>query len=356
MIAALLVLSVIILFHEFGHFLLARLNGVTVVEFSMGFGPRLLTHVSKKSGTRYSWKLFPLGGSCMMYGEDEELEAENGAPAEGSFNSKTPLQRISVIAAGPIFNFIMAFVFASIIVSWAGIDPSQIKGITEGSPAESAGLMAGDRITRLNGRTIHLSREITTYFLVNGGRPVDVSYERYSEAAGTWEEGMVSLVPQYSQERGAYMMGVKLGGIRPAAGGILEILQYGAYEVRYWIYAVIDSLKLMVTGNVSTDDIAGPVRMVAIIDDTVQETKVYGFVTMMMNLLNLSVLFSANLGVMNLLPLPALDGGRLVFLAWELVTRKPVDQRVEGAVHLAGLALLMTLMVFVVFNDLRNLF
>jgi regulator of sigma E protease len=119
---------------------------------------------------------------------------------------------------------------------------------------------------------------------------------------------------------------------------------------------VVDSLKLLVSGQVGTDEIAGPVRIVTIIDETVEENKQYGFMTVFMNLLNLMVMFSANLGVLNLLPFPALDGGRLVFLFWELLTRRPVNARLENAVNLAGMALLMTFMVFVVFNDLRYLF
>lgn len=356
MIITLLVLSVIVLFHEFGHFLLSRLNGVAVVEFSLGFGPRLFSYVSKKSGTRYSWKLFPLGGSCAMYGEDEEIQEEDNMLTGGSFGSKTALQRMSIVAAGPVFNFIMAFVFAVVIVSWAGIDSSGIIGVADGSPAMEAGMKEGDKITKLNGRTIHLSREISTYMMMNGGRSVKVTYERFDESAGTWVTKQAVIMPEFSSETGAYRLGVSLGALRRQPQGILEILRYGGYEVRYWIYAVIDSLRMMVAGNVSADDIAGPVRIVAIIDDTVQETKQYGFMTVLMNLLNLSVLLSANLGVMNLLPFPALDGGRLVFLTWELISRRPVNQRIEGVIHMAGLMVLMVFMVFVIFNDLRNIF
>ena len=126
--------------------------------------------------------------------------------------------------------------------------------------------------------------------------------------------------------------------------------------MRFWILSVTDSLKMMVRGQVDSDDIAGPVRIVTIINDTVEENIQYGFITVLMNLFNLMVMFSANLGVMNLLPVPALDGGRLVFLLWEFLTRKPVNQRIENAVNMTGMALLMTFMVFVIFNDIRNIF
>lgn len=350
MLVALLVLSVIVLFHEFGHFLFARLNHVMVVEFSVGFGPRLISWVSKKSGTRYSLKLLPLGGSCAMLGEDEDEQME------GAFGTKSPLARISIIAAGPIFNFIMAFVFALVIISYVGYDAPKLAGVTEGYAAEAAGLQSGDVITGLGKKNVKIARDITLYLLVNPKEPVEVSYERLNEVSGKWEEHSTVLTPKYSEETGTYMLGFQLYGYRTPVGGPLEALEYSAYEVKYWIISVIESLKMMVTGSVSTDDIAGPIRIVNMIDDTVEKTKEFGFVTVLLNILNLSVLFSANLGIMNLLPLPALDGGRLIFLFLELVRGKPVEQRFEGAVHMTGMALLMVLMVFVIFNDLRNIF
>lgn len=356
MILALLVLSVIVLFHEFGHFLLARLNGITVVEFSLGFGPRLLSHVSKKSNTRYSVKLFPLGGSCAMLGEfgDEEEEA---VESSGSFFSKSPLARMSVIAAGPVFNFILAFVFAAVIVAWAGYDPPVVKSVTEGQAAEAAGLQAGDVITKIGNRRVMIARDMVLYMIVNGKQDAALQYKRYDAATDTWKKYETFLdADQFVNQGGRYLVGVSFSGYRSPGTSLPEIIKYGAAEVRYTILSVIDSLKELVKGHVGTDDIAGPIRIVSMIDNTVEEVSQYGTITVIMNLLNLMVMFSANLGVMNLLPFPALDGGRLVFLLWEFVTRRPVDQRIEGAVTMAGMALLMTFMVFVLFNDLRFLF
>ena len=356
-LAAVVVLGGIILFHEFGHYLLARLNGIAVVEFSVGFGPRLLSWVSQKTGIRYSLKLLPLGGSCAMLGEfgEDEDEKEEVPDVKGvSFFDKGPLAKMAVIAAGPIFNFILAFVFSLVILSWAGIDPAVIAGTSEGMPAETAGLKEGDVITKLDGRKIHLSREISMYLMSAGQDPVNVEYRRYDEASSVWTTEHTVIRPEFRD--GRYYLGVVLRGYRDAAKSPLQLLQYSAYEVRYWILTVLDSLKMIVGGKVTTNDIAGPVRIVTIIDQTVEENTQYGFVTVVMNLLNLMVMFSANLGVMNLLPFPALDGGRLVFLLWELVTGHPVSQRIEGAVNMTGMALLMTFMVFVVWNDLRILF
>ena len=356
-LAAVVVLGGIILFHEFGHYLLARLNGIAVVEFSVGFGPRLLSWVSKKTGIRYSLKLLPLGGSCAMLGEfgEDEDEKEEVPDLKGvSFFDKGPLAKMAVIAAGPIFNFILAFVFSLVILSWAGIDPAVIAGTSEGMPAETAGLKEGDVITKLDGRKIHLSREISMYLMTAGQDPVQVEYRRYDETSSSWTTEHTVIQPEFKD--GRYYLGVILQGHRDAPESLVQVLQYSVYEVRYWILTVIDSLKMIVGGKVTTNDIAGPVRIVTIIDQTVEENTQYGFVTVVMNLLNLMVMFSANLGVMNLLPFPALDGGRLVFLFWELVTGHPVSQRIEGAVNMTGMALLMTFMVVVVLNDLRILF
>ena len=356
-LAAVVVLGGIILFHEFGHYLLARLNGIAVLEFSVGFGPRLLSWVSKKTGIRYSLKLLPLGGSCAMLGEfgEDEDEKEEVPDLKGvSFFDKGPLAKMAVIAAGPIFNFILAFVFSLVILSWAGIDPAVIAGTSEGMPAETAGLKEGDVITKLDGRKIHLSREISMYLMTAGQDPVQVEYRRYDETSSSWTTEHTVIQPEFKD--GRYYLGVILQGHRDAPESLVQVLQYSVYEVRYWILTVIDSLKMIVGGKVTTNDIAGPVRIVTIIDQTVEENTQYGFVTVVMNLLNLMVMFSANLGVMNLLPFPALDGGRLVFLFWELVTGHPVSQRIEGAVNMTGMALLMTFMVFVVLNDLRILF
>ena len=356
-LAAVVVLGGIILFHEFGHYLLARLNGIAVVEFSVGVGPILKSWVSQKTGIRYSLKLLPLGCSCAMLGEfgEDEDEKEEVPDVKGvSFFDKGPLAKMAVIAAGPLFNFILAFVFSLVILSWAGIDPAVIAGTSEGMPAETAGLKEGDVITKLDGRKIHLSREISMYLMTAGQDPVQVEYRRYDETSSSWTTEHTVIQPEFKD--GRYYLGVILQGHRDAPESLVQVLQYSVYEVRYWILTVIDSLKMIVGGKVTTNDIAGPVRIVTIIDQTVEENTQYGFVTVVMNLLNLMVMFSANLGVMNLLPFPALDGGRLVFLLWELVTGHPVSQRIEGAVNMTGMALLMTFMVFVVWNDLRILF
>ena len=423
---AILIFSVIIIFHELGHFLLAKSNGIKVTEFSLGMGPRLLS--TQKGETRYSLKLFPIGGSCMMVGEDDDDDSE------GSFNKASVWARISVVAAGPIFNFILAFVFAMIITSVAGYDPARVLQVEENSPAAKAGLREGDIITEFQGRNIVLGRDLDSYMMLHGlededitltykrdGKEKEVSFEAYSE-----EKYMLgfSYVPTPDGEpevtqvvlNGAMMeAGVQAGDIireingeaietsqeiqeywekNPLDGSeislgierdgevqtislkpqmtkqidtgfvynlyrektnFLGVLRYSASEVRYWISNTIESLMMLIKGQFSVNDLSGPVGIIDVIGDSYEEAKEEGTVMVWLQMLYWAILLSANLGVMNLLPIPALDGGRLVFLAVEAVRKKKLDPNVEGMIHFAGFVLLMLLMVFVMFNDFRRL-
>lgn len=257
--------------------------------------------------------------------------------------------RIKVIAAGPVFNFILAFVFACLIVGYTGYDPAEVISVVDGYPAKEAGIREGDVIKSLNGSRIHVYREVQNYTMFHPGETLEVVYERDGRDYET------VITPRYSEENGGYLMGITGGTYRPTEN-ILQTLEYGAYEVTYWIRLVVKSLGMLIQGQVGRDDIAGPVRIVAMIDSTVEMTRPYGLAIVLLELANLTVMLSANLGVMNLLPIPALDGGRLVFLLIEALRGKPVDPEKEGMVHLTGMALLMTLMVFILFNDISNLF
>lgn len=338
-VIALLVFSVIILFHEFGHFLLAKLNKITVVEFSLGMGPRLISF--EAGGTRYSWKLLPFGGSCMMLGEDGEEEEE------GSFGSKSVWARMSVIAAGPIFNFILAFIMALFIVGNLGYDVPVLLNVTEGMPAADAGLQAGDRIVKMNGKRIHLYREVQNYSMFHQGETVVFQYERDGEL----HEATVT--PELTN--GSYKYGIGGNINYRQRTNVLETLEYSAYEVYYWIDTTVSSLGLLFKGGVQLDDMSGPVGVVDAIGTTYQESRDEGAFYVWMNLLNIAILLSANLGVMNLLPIPALDGGRLAFLIVEAVRRRRVEPELEAKIHFAGLMLLMLLMVVVMFNDVKKL-
>ena len=421
---AIIIFSVIVVFHELGHFLLAKKNGIEVTEFSLGMGPRLLSTV--KGNTRYSLKLFPIGGSCMMVGEDGEEEGP------GSFGHASVWGRISVVAAGPIFNFILAFVFALIITSVMGYDPPKVLSVEENSPAEEAGLQEGDIITSFQGKHISIGRDISLYESLYGmqqdqikmtvkrdGKKIDLNFKAASERkymlgfsyvpdgepeitevfvdgammkAGVLAGDVITAVDgtkvSTGEELQAYLEEHPLGEnavtitvsrdgnekeftVQPTVRtqvstgfvynlyrektNFFGVLKYSAVEVRYWISSTIDSLGLLIKGTFRVNDLSGPVGIVDAIGSSVEEAKSEGAVVMWMQMFYWAILLSANLGVMNLLPLPALDGGRLVFLLIEAVTKKKVNPNIEGMIHFAGFVLLMALMVFVFMNDLKRL-
>lgn len=339
-IIALLIFSLIVVIHELGHFLLAKKNGIGVIEFSLGMGPRLLSFV--KGETRYSIKLLPFGGSCMMVGEDGVSEDEK------AFGNKPVWARIAVVAAGPIFNFILAFILSLIIVGKVGYDAPVIGGLMEGYPAEEAGLQEGDIIKKLNGEGINLYREVSFYIQFHQGETVEMVYERDGQTSTAVIE------PKLSDD-GIYLMGITNSG-GYTKGNIIDTVKYSAFEVLYWIETTVKSLGMLLGGEVRADQVSGPVGIVNIIGDTYEATKADGILYTILNMMNISILLSANLGVMNLLPIPALDGGRLVFLIIEAVRGKPIDPKKEGLVHFIGFMFLMALMVFVMFNDIMNLF
>ena len=340
-ILIILVFGVIVFFHEFGHFIVAKMNKIAVMEFSIGMGPAIFS-IQKKE-TKYSLRLLPIGGYCMMMGEDGESEDEN------AFNNKPLLARILVIAAGPVFNFILAFLLALIVIGAAGFDRPEVKGVMEGYPAEEAGLQAGDIIKEINGKNIHIYREVSVYTLFHSNENLEVTYERDGE------EYTCTISPKYNEEAGRNLFGIYGNTVRER-GNLFETIKYSAYEVKYWIEVTMDSLKMLVTGRVSVNELSGPVGIVKNIGDTYDESKAAGTLSVVLTLINYSIMLTANLGIMNLLPLPALDGGRLVFLIIEAIRKKRVDPDKEGMVHFIGLMLLLALMVLVMFNDIRKLF
>ena len=253
-IIAILIFSAIILFHELGHFLLAKRAGIGVNEFCIGLGPTIVGFT--KGETKYSIKLLPFGGACMMEQELAELEAEDGdSDASNSFRSKSVWARISVVVAGPVFNFIMAFVGALIIVICVGYDRPVLSGVMEGYPAESAGLQERDEIVKLNNKRIHLYREVSVYTFFHNNEAIDVVYERDGKQYET------TITPQYNEESGRYLFGF-YGNMEREKGGILDTLKYSVHEVNYWIYSTVESLKMLVTGQVGLNELSGPVGIV----------------------------------------------------------------------------------------------
>lgn len=418
---AILVLSIIVIVHEFGHFIIAKANGITVVEFSIGFGPKLIHF--RKGETEYCIKALPFGGACTMLGDeflemsviqseedndeeltDEEKEVkkrklaiENGYDMEKSFASKSVWARIAVIAAGPVFNFLLAFVCAVVIVGSLGYDPCDIDVIKDNSPATEAGLQEGDVITKVNGHKVTFYRDFYFYRAYNADKTLNITFTRDGEKMTTtvtpqhikqqkYQVGIMMnencLISSVTKDSPAEKAGLKANDVIKAVDVTVEpkmvevesydtgfvvygdrvktspigTLKYSVKEVGYSVKTVIQSLGMLFTGKIGFDSLLGPVGTVSTMSEIVEESKADGAFYVFLNLMNLAALISANLGVMNLLPIPALDGGRLVFLIIEALRGKPVKREHEGIVNFIGMILLVILMVVVLFKDIMALF
>lgn len=342
-----LIFGLVVVAHEFGHFLLAKANGIHVIEFAVGMGPKLLHF--KKGETEYCLRLLPIGGACIFENEDELGGNGDRVYEEGSFPAASVWARISTVVAGPLFNFILGFLLAFIIVWFSGSDRPVINGLIEGYPAQEAGIEPGDVITHMNGERIYLAREIYINMYINKGKDMTLVYERDGESYET------TVSPKYSEEDGRYLIGFQGYGEYVDCKNA-NIFPYTYYEVRYCLTSTLKSLGMLISGNGSKDDVSGPIGVAQVIGDISEQAAPYGMAVVIINLLNIALLLSVNLGVMNLLPLPALDGGRLVFLLIEAVRGKPIPPDKEGMVHFAGFVALMILMVFVMYNDIMRIF
>lgn len=357
LIVFILVFGVVVVSHELGHFLIAKLNGIKVVEFSVGMGPTLLQFT--KGETRYALKLLPLGGACVFEGEDgiytsdkDEQDTPKKEVAvddrQGSFNDANVWARIATVFAGPFFNIILAFLLSLIVVGYTGATIPTITSLMDGYPAVDAGLQEGDIITKINDERIYLYNEVTFISSMSTGEVLKIEYLRDGEKM------LTKLVPKYSEEDARYYIGFTIGENIECKGW--NLIKYSACEVRYWLKATVESLLMLVQGKLSGEDLSGPVGIAVAIDDMVEAATPYGIPTVVLTMMNFAVLLSVNLGVMNLLPLPALDGGRLIFMFVEVLRGKPVPPEKEGLVHFIGFVALMILMVFVLYNDLAKIF
>ncbi|MCR5608598.1 MAG: RIP metalloprotease RseP [Lachnospiraceae bacterium] len=430
-LVALIVFSLIIIIHEFGHFILAKKNGIGVTDFSLGMGPKIWS--VQKGETTYSLRWLPLGGSCMMVGEDQDIELDN------AFNKKSVWARMSVVVAGPVFNFILAFILSLVLVGIVGWDYAKVTNVIDNMPAKEAGLKKGDIILEVNGREIinarDLQSQLNMFYPIDSTDPVTMVVSRKgekktftvnpkkvveyvitgAELEGNTELTIIKSVEEDSpldkaglkagdrivgingtvtetyeefedyiinndleknieieyvrendtkhnvqvnltEKNESYMVGFVYSQQRTEGLSAVQTIKYSACEVKYWIKVAVQSLGYMIKGKASRKDVSGPLGMVNFIGDAYEESyneDGLGYATL--NMMYICILLSANIGVMNLLPIPALDGGRLLFLIIEAIRRKPIKREVEGMIHAIGLILLMILMVFVFFNDAINI-
>ena len=360
-IAFILIIGLLIFFHEFGHFLLAKKNKVGVTEFSIGMGPKMFSKV--KNGTNFVVRWIPFGGYCMMLGEesfapDPALLGEQvDMDEEHAYSKKSVWARMSITLAGPVFNFVLAILLSILLVALIGVTTTKVGGIVEGYPAEDAGLQAGDEILKLNRTRVHQFKDIQMYLTLHEGEAIDVTYRRNGVVDTTRIE------PKLDADGKTYMIGI-YASARTKDLNVLQVFKYGFYDFGYNTGAVIKSLGLLFRGKVGLNELSGPVGMAGMVNDLVEDVREdtkeeSAWVTVywvFINLLSFTALISANLGIMNLLPIPGLDGGKFLFLLVEAVIRRPVPKKMEGIITIAGFVLLLGLMIVVFFNDIIKVF
>lgn len=334
-VLALVLLGVLIIAHEFGHFLAARLCGIEVVEFSMGMGPLLLKKRSRR-GTQFSVRLLPIGGFCQFYGEDEERDDPR------AFNRQKLWKRALTVASGPLMNFLIAIVVIVLFMSLLGVQGvvPRVAGVE--APAMDAGLEVGDEIISVNGQQVSDTGMIAQAISQSAGETVELVVLR----GGEFVE--LSIEPFWDEELGRYRVGMTFAMERvraPLLKSVPFACAYGVESVR----AILDALVGILSSGQGADLVTGPVGTVAGISDMTQEGGIDVY-------LQLLAMVSVNLGVMNLLPIPGLDGSRLLFLLAEAIRRKPVRRELEGAIHAAGLILLMGLMAVLTYKDIVQIF
>ena len=339
---AIALLGVLVMVHEFGHYIVGRLTGMTVLEFSIGFGPKLRGW--KRKGIDYSLRAVPLGGYCSFLGEDEN----NSDPR--AMNNQPVWRRFLTVLAGPMMNFIFAFIVCVVMLMGyftAGVSSPTVESVYADYPAAQAGMQAGDVIVEAGGVPIGFSEDGANLLrAIIAAAPVDQPIDFTVERAG--ERLTFSVAPAaMTDETGAtaYMIGIVFPGRTYNFG---EALAEAPRLMVDFVKMMLDGLKNLVFHGQGVDDMAGPVGIISVVSEVARE----GFYMV----LYILFIISLNLGLMNLLPLPALDGGRLVFLIVEAIRRKPLPPKVENAIMSGSMILVLGLMAFVMLKDIRGLF
>lgn len=331
-IIAIVVFMLIILIHEFGHFVAAKSFGVLVHEFSIGFGPQLLKW--KKGDTQYSLRLFPVGGYVKLEGEDEN----SGDPR--ALNNKPAGKKLAVMAAGALFNLISGFIVMTLCFafqqSYTTLNVGRILDIPGSQAAQY--IEAGDEIVALDGKNVWNFKDFSFLMSnVDKTKPVEITIKRDGEKKD------FSILPV--EYEGDYLIGVEM---QTRDMTFKDAIVCGFKEMFFVVRVVIYSLMMLVTGKVPVSQMSGPVGTTVLIGQAVQMGVI--------NLLYMFALLSVNIGIFNLIPFPALDGGRIFFLLIELIRRKPIPPEKEGIIHFVGLVLLLVLMVFITSSDIYKLF
>lgn len=328
-ILAIILFCIMIFPHELGHFIAAKRVGVKVNEFAFGMGPALWKKQGKE--TLYSIRLLPIGGYCAMEGEDESSESPR------AFGNKKPWQKLLVLAAGSFMNVLSAIVIMIIVVGAMGFTTTVIDQVEAGSPASVAQIMEGDVVTRIDDTEIENWNDVAVAINAAGGETSTFVVER----DGNMET--LEITPELTED-GRYMVGITCKVSHNPIRAIVE----GTKATWNMTKNMIMTFVQLFTGNVGVDELSGPVGMVQMVDQT--SSYGYWYYGLLLSIICM------NLAIVNMLPLPALDGGRIIFVLIAMVTGKEVSSRVEGAIHFVGIMLLLALMVYVSVNDVTRIF
>lgn len=339
-----LILGITVMIHELGHFIFAKKAGIYVYEFSIGMGPKLFQIHSKKDETVYSIRLFPIGGYVQMAGES--VEEDKDIPKEKQLQSKTWFQRFMTIIAGVLFNFLLAIVIFFIIglVNGSPSNTTYINLVEEDSPAFQAGLEPNSKIIGLNGKKIKSMSHLALEFEINYGK--DFKFDIITESGDSKTVTITPIEKDTEDDTKTYYYGFSYKNNYEK--GFLPALKYAFTNVFSLIHQMVLVIFYLITGELSLNNLSGPVGIYNIVG----EASKYGILTMM----NLVGLLCVNVGFINILPLPAFDGGRLLFLIIEKIKGTPVDSKLENTIHAVGMILLMILMVVITYNDILRLF
>ena len=332
---ALLVFGCLIFIHEFGHFITARLFGVTIKEFSIGMGPKIVSRVSEKNGTAYSLRLLPIGGYVSMEGEDEASQDVN------AFSNKAVWKRIIITVAGAVMNILLGILIMFIIVFVTRSLASNTVAEFRENAISSAALQVGDRITRVENISVHTGNELIYEIMHKGAKPLDLTVIREGK------ELLIENVAFGNETEAGYTFGTVDFYVYSEKPTFPNLMKHAFFRSVSTVKMVADSIIDLFTGKYGMEAVSGPVGATSAIGDAAKTGGSTFFY--------LVVVITMNLGVMNLLPFPALDGGRFVFLLIELIRRKPIKKEVEGYINFAGLMILFAFMIFITFKDIIGL-
>lgn len=325
-IYAIIIFCMLIFVHELGHFIVAKACGVKVNEFAIGMGPAILK--KQKGETQYSVRALPIGGYCAMEGEDEDSDDER------AFNNKPAWQRACVLAAGSLMNLLAAVVLLIIIAFWSGQPTTTIDKVIDDSPAYEAGIVKGDEILEVDGRKVEDWDDLLEFIGQSKSKTAEIKVLRDGR------EMVITSQLEYDKQAERNKVGIVPG----VEHNLIASVATGVKSTGTMTVMMYDIIKKMFTGDVSVKELSGPVGIVYAVNDSAKAGIIY--------VIYLSALLSLNLAIMNMLPLPALDGGRMIFLVIRKITGKRVTDEMEGRVHFIGIMLLMLLMVYVTWNDI----